>query len=1611
MADTYKKAAEKKIKEIVSLLPAKEKPALEDFASRFFAKMPTQELAGLDARQAAFLLKEARDFIKTRTPGVPKIRIFTPVPEKAGFRRHRTVVELLNDDMPFLVDSITAELKRQGFTIFDTIHPLLTVKRDSKGALASFSAETEKEARRESLMVFVISSLPEDVSEKEMEATLQEVLAYIRHAVADWKPMLLLQTTLRDEVAGYTADAVDPAERDEATDFLTWLGHNNYVFLGYIEYDFYDKKGNEKLSVVKGSERGIFRVEGSTDRYKGLASIPQEVRHSALKSQLVEVSKSIQKSLVHRPVHMDYVSVKKLDAKGKVVGERRFVGLFTSLVYYQSAELIPYIRRKIRRAFERAGFAPDSHNGKALKAILEFYPRDELFQISEDDLYDIGTGLMALEARPEPRLFLRADQYGRFMSCLVFLPRDMFNTFVRKEITAILERAFNGSMTTFYTQMTESPLARIHLIIKTTPGQLPSYDTAKIEADIVAVISYWIDGLRELLLDTYGEQKGERTWRIFQNAFPRNYINSTTQAEALEDMEKLALSASSRRPTVRLYPECQGAKHAACQFRLNIYTTETETALSDTIPILEAMGCRVLDVHPFVFTPEWEHPSPVFLRQFELSGRDTLDIDLAARRPLFEETLERIWQGEMESDSYNALVLRAGLSWRQIIILRAYGKYLKQTGLSYNEAYMASALGAHPALAAALVKLFETRFDPALTKDREKAQAVVEAEILDRLTQVSNLAEDRIIRRFCDVILATLRTNFYQTQKSGQPKSYLSFKFDSAKVPELPLPRPYAEIFVYSLRTEGIHLRGGKVARGGLRWSDRKEDFRTEVLGLMKAQMVKNSVIVPVGSKGGFVVKQPPRDGSREALQEEGIACYKQFLSGLLDLTDNLKKGKIIPPKQVVRHDGDDPYLVVAADKGTATFSDIANGISEEYGFWLGDAFASGGSVGYDHKAMGITARGAWISVEQHFREMGRDIDKEDFTVLGIGDMSGDVFGNGMLLSRHIKLVAAFNHRHIFLDPSPDPAKSFKERERLFHLPRSGWTDYDATLISKGGGVYERSAKKIELSPQIRKLLGTQRESAPPDELIRLILKARADLLWNGGIGTYVKAEMESHADVGDSSNDAVRVNGSELRASVVGEGGNLGFTQKGRIEYARAGGRLNTDAIDNSAGVDCSDHEVNIKIALASAEQDGRLARAKRDALLASMTDEVAELVLKDNQLQNQALSIAQHQGHAALEAQLQMMFTMEEKGLLNREVERLPQNRDLRQLRAEKQGLTRPELAVLLSYAKIALFNDIADSSFAASPYLADELQRYFPEAMRKPFAEDINHHRLRREIIATVITNSIVNRAGLTFFHATQEETGRPGCDIARAYIIARDAFGLRDLWARIEATRGTVEPAVQIEMFLDINHLIERKTIWFLRHFPKSLDIEETMAKFAADIEVYRKGFLGFISPAIRKAYDRKAAQLMEKSVPAELASSIAAMEAMSSACSVISAAHASGLSVAAVGKVYYAIGARLELGYLRRKTSDYNADSHWDKIAARNLVTDFYDEQRRLTMAILGSCKSEKLCLDLVESWSEANKPMIDRYLRLIAEIRSTETKDLSMLSIALRQVRALGVGE
>lgn len=1590
------------LSQIVSALPKNAGTLLKQFVLQFYAKLPVLDLAQYEPKRAVAVAESAFSFMEKRNLSADShIRIFTPQKKQHGYEGKYLVVELLNDDMPFLIDSLSAELSRQGFTIREMIHPIFRVKRDKKGQLEAIAPEGSKDAgyMAESFIHFEISGLPEGMTAEKLQEDLEWVLRHIRTAVGDWQKIVEKTDSIirqLDEVAGQ----FERKNITEVQDFLRWLVERNFVLLGYAEYDFFDAKGKERLSVVPGSALGILKINDDIAP-RGLEALPPELRHFLLVPQIIEITKSNRRSVVHRSVPMDYIGIKRFDSKGKVIGETRILGLFTSNVYYQSADEIPLVRQKITNVLERSKFPPVSHNGKALKAILEFLPRDEIFQMTDDVLFETSMGILALEIKPTVRVFARRDAFERFVSTMIFVPRESFSTEIRRQIQGVIERAFNGVTSSFSTQINEAPLARLHLIVRTQPGDIPAVNITKIEQEIARRAHLWSDQLFESLVQKHGDQKAEKLQRQFAQAFPQDYIDRYDSSSAVYDIGKIEEAVENNRLALELFrPKAQADSFV----HLKIYSPSEEIALSDILPILENTGFRVIEEHPFVIRPQ-APAQAVWIRDFRLELTGDKNVDLEKVKPLVEETLLKVWLREMENDRFNALVLRAGLTWRQATCMRAYAKYLKQIGFTYSQGAIEQAMIQQPLIAKNIVALFEARFGLD-KKNSESRQESIKASIEQQLSQVSDAGSDRILRTYVDVMLATMRTNYFQTDKQGAHKPVLSFKFNSALVPGLPLPKPYAEIFVYGMRVEGIHLRGGRVARGGLRWSDRHEDFRTEVLGLMKAQMVKNSVIVPVGSKGGFVVKQPPQTGGREAYMEEGIACYKMYLSGLLDITDNIVSGKVIPPSQVTRQDDDDPYLVVAADKGTATFSDIANSVSAQYGFWLGDAFASGGSAGYDHKHMAITARGAWVSVTRHFDEMGVDIARQDFTVVGIGDMSGDVFGNGMLLSEHIKLVAAFNHMHVFIDPNPDAKASFAERKRLFHLPRSTWKDYNASLISKGGGIYERSAKSISLSKEARDVLGIDKASLTPDELVRAILLAPVDLLWNGGIGTYVKAEEESHEQVGDRANNVVRVNGRELRCKVVGEGGNLGFTQKGRIEYARNGGRLNTDAIDNSAGVDCSDHEVNIKIAFSTEVAKGKLSKAQRDKQLEAMTDEVARLVLKDNILQTQALTIAEQQGVRRLESQTRLMHSLERRGLLNRAIEYLPTDKQLFELKAARKGLTRPELAVLLSYSKMVIYNEILASTLPDEPYFRADLKRYFPIPMQKQFESAITSHQLRREIIATVVTNSIVNRAGITFFSDISEDLGASARDIAAAYTLARDAFDLRGLWKDIEAA-DKVHVSIKAGMYASASDFLERVTSWLLRNLPLPLDIDKVSSEIMPGIAEIEKQKHKLHSPATKQAAEARRDELTSHEVPYVLAERIASLELMSSAFDIISVSHRTGLPIAVVGHLYFELGERLSLGWLRLCAEQISTMSHWEKMAVQAIIGDLYDEQRRLTADIIDDMCKDGQCAGSVEAWVGTHAEDVRRFERFIDDMKSGDTPDIPKLMVALRHVRGL----
>jgi glutamate dehydrogenase len=1545
------------LQKILSTLPADTDADIAHFITRFYAKMPTPDFIRLDVKNAVAIAKNAFEFIAARDGDKPKIRIFTPDKNLNGYETKYTVIELLNDDMPFLVDSLTMELSRLGLIIHETIHPIFRVSRDKKGNL---SAIGDKGQKNESLIHFEISALPEGLDSAGLKAGLENVLGHIRVSVEDWRE-IVEKAKLSASVLESVKEVADKDSRDEIRDFLLWLVDKNFVFLGYAQYRFFDEKGRQSLSVVPDSRLGILKIDDEVTPH-GLEAVAPELRDSLLVPQLIEITKSSRRSLVHRPVPMDYIGLKRFDKNGKVIGEERFLGLFTSNVYYQSTEEIPLIRQKVAHVLERSDFESASHDGKSLKTILEFLPRDEIFQMSEDEMFETSMGIHALEAKPRVRIFARKDIFERFISLMVFVPRECFSTELRKQIQAIIERAYKGVTYSFSTQINEAPLARLQLTVRTTPSEIPDVSLQEVEQEIAKCAYLWADLLIEALLEKHDEKQVEKLIHIYDTAFPQNYINYYNSQGAVSDIEKIEEALQSGGLSLELFKK---PTESGQFFHLKIYKPNEEIALSDILPMLENVGFRVIEERPFLIKPATK--SQVWIRDFLLEHVSEDAVDFKAVKPLLEELLLKVWHGAVENDRFNSLVIEAGLDWRQITLLRAYAKYLKQAGFSYGQTIIEQAFNAQPQIAQNIVALFEKRFTPALQGAKGKSAEDISLTLSQQLSQVASAVHDRILRRYMELINATLRTNYFQLAGDGSHKPVLSLKFNSSLVPELAKPVPFAEIFVYSVRVEGIHLRGGKVARGGLRWSDRADDFRTEVLGLMKAQMVKNSVIVPVGSKGGFIVKKPP--AARDKFLEEGVSCYKLYIGGLLDITDNIVDGKIVPPAQTVRHDGDDPYLVVAADKGTARFSDVANAVSKAYNFWLGDAFASGGSAGYDHKEMGITARGAFISVRRHFAEMGVDIDSTPFTTVGIGDMAGDVFGNGMLLSKNIRLVAAFNHLHIFIDPNPDEKTGFAERQRLFELPRSNWTDYNAKLISKGGGVFERSAKKITLSGEAQAALGITKSDFTPDELIHAILLAPVDLLWNGGIGTYVKAEDESNDQVGDRVNNALRVNGRDLRCKIVGEGGNLGFTQKGRIEYAKTGGRINTDAIDNSAGVDCSDHEVNIKIAFSQDIASGKLAVEERNSLLAAMTDEVAHLVLSDNFLQTRAITIAQEQGVELLDAQTSLIHNLEKRGLLDRAIEFLPADKQLSELAAAKKGLTRPEIAVLLSYSKMAIYNDILDSKLPDDGYFISDLKSYFPHAMQEKFLEAIISHPLKREIIATVITNNLVNYAGSSFAFDMARDLNVAVSDVAAAYIIVRDLFNLPELWEEIE-------PVFGINIILGVQKFLENSVAWLLGNMKLPLDIKEIMKDFV---------------PAIKEIKAGMASGTLEEKM--------AALKKLSLSFDIIALARSTKKDLTQVYNIYENMGIRLKLDLLRASAQSLNIGAHWNRLAAKALTRDLSDEQQRLSLLVISSGKS-------LDDWEKTQPHLITRFDGFMEELKNSGSVDLAKLTIALHLLRS-----
>jgi glutamate dehydrogenase len=1604
--------------------------ALTAFLLRYYLHTAPEDVVDRDPVDVLGAALSHYRLAEARPQGTANVRVYTPTVEENGWQCSHTVVEVVTDDMPFLVDSVTNALTQANRAIHLVVHPTFRVRRDVTGKLLEVvgpAGGQEDEPLPHDVLVeswihVEIDRETDRADLKEITADLRRVLSDVRETVEDWTKMRQAALSVADELAT-TPPPLPEQETGEAWELMRWLADDHFTFLGYREYELTTQSapdGTEEdvLVAVPGTGLGILRSDPRHPQGDGthpghpnspsFSRLPADARAKAREHKLLILTKANSRSTVHRPSYLDYVGVKKFDAQGNVTGERRFLGLFSSAAYTESVRRVPVIRRKVEEVLDDCGFSPHSHDGRDLLQILETYPRDELFQTPVDELRSIVTSVLYLQERRKLRLFLRQDEYGRYFSALVYLPRDRYTTAVRLRLTRILQEELGGISADFSAWNTESVLSRLHFVIRVDPGTplpvLTDSDVERIENRLSEATRSWSDGFAEALNAECGEERAAELARRYADAFPDGYRSDFTPRSAVADLQHIE-SLGTDDFTLSLYEPVGAAPH---ERRFKIYRTGAPVSLSAVLPVLQRLGVEVVDERPYEMRRADD--TRAWIYDFGLRLDPALGDLGDDARERFQEAFAATWTGRAENDGFNSLVLRAGLDWRQAMVLRAYAKYLRQAGSTFSQDYMEDTLGNNVHTTRLLVNLFQARLSP----DHQRAGSEVTDGIMEELDgaldQVASLDEDRILRAFLTLIKATLRTNYFQRGEDGRPHPYLSVKFDPQAIPDLPAPRPAYEIWVYSPRVEGVHLRFGKVARGGLRWSDRREDFRTEVLGLVKAQMVKNTVIVPVGAKGGFVGKRLPDPAAdRDAWLAEGIASYKTFISGMLDITDNLVGGKVVPPRDVVRHDGDDTYLVVAADKGTATFSDIANEVAATYGFWLGDAFASGGSVGYDHKKMAITSSGAWESVKRHFREMGHDTQEEDFTVVGIGDMSGDVFGNGMLLSPHIRLVAAFDHRHIFIDPRPDAAASYAERRRLFQLPRSSWADYDTSLISTGGGVYPRTAKAIPLNNHIRTALGIESPATKitPAELMKAILQAPVDLLWNGGIGTYVKASTETQADAGDKANDAIRIDGSQLRVKVVGEGGNLGFTQLGRIEFARAGGRINTDAIDNSAGVDASDHEVNIKVLLNSVVDNGDLTVKQRNTLLAEMTHEVGDLVLRNNYAQNVALANSMAQAPSLLHAHQRLMRRLVRDGRLDRALEFLPTDRQVRERLAAGQGMTQPELAVLLAYVKITVADELIHTDLPDDPYLRSLLHAYFPVPLRERFAEQINRHALHREIVTTVLVNDTVNTAGTTFLHRFREEIGATTDEIVRAHTAARTIFDLGPIWDEVEALDNVVAADVQTRIRLHSRRLVERATRWLLNNRLQPLRIAETIDFFSEGVGLVWSQLPKLLRGADLEWYQQLHDELTAARVPEDLATKVAGFSSAFPGLDIVDVAHRSGHEPLEVAEVYFDLADRLQITQLLDRIILLPRADRWQSMARAAIREDLFAAHAALTADVLAAGPAGAGPEQRFHAWEEQNSGLIGRARTTLEEIQGAEEFDLASLSVAMRTFRTL----
>jgi glutamate dehydrogenase len=1550
---------------------------LERFIRLYFEHAPPEDVISLDPADLYGAALAHYRFGEGRPPGTAEARVYTPRLADHGWRSPHTAVEVVADDMPFIVDSVQMELSRHGLGIHRLLHPIID-------GISYVHVEVDRQS--------------DPAFEREVEGDLLRVLGDVRDTVEDWGPMADAMRSVAEGLRRSPPPGADPDEVAEIEAFLTWLAGDNFTLLGYRQYDLETRDGEDALVRVPGTGLGILRQPDTAEPLETFAKLPPEVRRLARSPEPLYLTKGTGVATVHRPAQLDHIGIKRFDAAGAVIGEHRFLGLYTKSFYNSNPRDVPLLRRKVDLVVGLAGLPPGGHSEKELVDILETYPRDELLQVDVAGLYETALGILHLKERRRVRLFMRRDSFGRFFSCLVFLPRDRYTTDTRLAMQRILLDTLGGERIEHRARVSESVLTRLYFVVYVDPADRADVDVARLEERLAEAVRVWADDLRDSLLEEHGEERGLRLYQHYRDAFGAAYRADNDPRIAVDDIERLEALGDDD-IGLHLYRPLEAAPGTA---RFKLYRSGRPVLVSDVLPLLENFGVRVVDQRPYKIRPA--DRSPVWIYDFGLESeqfsRDMGHFGQLAQR--FHQAFARTWWREAESDGFNRLVLLAQLPWRDVAVIRAYTKYLRQTGTTFSPDYVESAVAAHPGVAAQLVELFHARFTPDGENGRDERAEGLVAKLEAALDAIPSLDHDRILRSLLMLVRATLRTNVFQGTApggGGAPPAHLSFKLDPHRIPFLPLPRPAYEIFVYAPFVEGVHLRGGPVARGGIRWSDRREDYRTEILGLMKAQMVKNAVIVPVGAKGGFIVKQPPADRDRLAAEVEH--CYRTFIAGLLDVTDNRRGSEIVPPPEVVRYDGDDPYLVVAADKGTATFSDVANEVAAGYGFWLGDAFASGGSAGYDHKVMGITARGAWESVKRHFRRLGVDVDTTTISVVGIGDMSGDVFGNGMLLSPHLKLVAAFNHRHVFLDPDPDPVVSFTERARLFGVPGSGWADYDPERLSQGGGIYARSDKSIPITPEVVNALGLEAgvETLTPNEVIRAILRAPVDLLWNGGIGTFVKAVGETHAEVGDKTNDGVRVDAADLRCRVVAEGGNLGLTQRARVEFARAGGLINTDAIDNSGGVDCSDHEVNIKILLDPIVDDGDLTRKQRDALLAETTEDVAALVLANNERQTQAIANSVHQSASLVDVHARYTRWLELHGGLDRNLEFLPTEDEYAERKAQGEGLTGPELAVLLAYTKNTLEQSLLDTDLPEDEFLVEDLVRYFPTALHERFAGRIVQHRLRREIVAISVVSDMVDHQGITYAFRLDDETGAAAASTARAFAVTREVFDMPALWSEVRALDNKVSATVQTRLHLEGRKLIERATRWLLRHRRVPFDMGGTVARLGPGTKVVARLLPEVLSTDGQEAHRARTRGWVGDGVPDALASRVAAFQDLFSALDICEVAAAGDHPIEEVAAIYFTLDDRLQLRWLRDRVNELPRDNRWHTLARLALRDDLYNQLRHIT--------SEALVSGGVEPWMQRRETSIERTRQVLADIRSTGTFDLATLSVGLRETHAL----